>query len=105
MTMSHSWRVMDEDSSSQEFKDVDRLATICSFHNFIGKKKGKTERGGGWRCCSKAAAFAKTGFRLGFRNQCGQHEREAREVLGPSRSRVEFPQKWPVGRGKTAWWQ
>lgn len=51
---------MDEDSSSQEFKDVDRLATICSFHNFIGKKKGKTERGGGWRCCSKAAAFAKT---------------------------------------------
>lgn len=46
-----------------------------------------------------------TGFRLGFRNQFGQHEREEREALGPSRSRVEFPQKWPVGRGKTAWWQ
>lgn len=46
-----------------------------------------------------------TGFRLGFRNQCGQQEREEREALGPSRSRVEFPQKWPVGRGKTAWWQ
>lgn len=46
-----------------------------------------------------------TGFRLGFRNQFGQHEREEREALGPSRSRVEFPQKWPVGREKTAWWQ
>lgn len=44
-----------------------------------------------------------TGFRLGFRNQCGRDER--REALVPSRSTVEFLQQWPVGRIKTAWWQ
>lgn len=89
MTTSHSWTAMDEDPSSQESRDADRLSMICSFHSLIGKEEGKAERGRGWGCCSKAAAFASTHwFQVG---PLWKGWKEEREALVPSRCRAQFP--------------
>lgn len=61
---------------------MDRLATISCFHSLIGKEKGKTERGERGRCCSKAAASAKTlCAQVGFRSQRGRDERSGGRFL------------------------
>jgi len=57
MTMSHSQSVIDMDFLSQEFRDVDRLAMICSFHR-KGEREDKSEEG--LRMLSKTATLAKT---------------------------------------------
>lgn len=68
--------VMDEDSSSQESRDVDGLAANRSFHCSIGKGEKERQREDGLgRVVPSRRVFAKA--RWAQVGRCGTDEREA----------------------------